>query len=933
MIQLSIQEDYGGNYQSSVSGDLYDIFTTAGFQVVTQESVQADARLHVEIRGVPISASYTDHKGRYVYGYLGASLRGYLLLEFPDIEGIKINFSNKTNPPSQLTIFSKDPEIRSTPESAPFDQLYKAENGLYSKYIQIIAYLGGIEKLSRLLHSAWADQAVDLMMNLDRSGSIPILVEKVLLYPWVGPRFRVVQVLEQAGWQPKNDEEKCAYMVAKYYLYQSPTKPNPYEFIPPLGRCAIKSLIQWLFSSDNRAANLLYEIDNRWLDTPEAHEWFDYIMFQLDNIDSGYRKIAINLLGRMGDQRATKKLLAMYAKEEPFNKKELIYAFGALKDTSAVALLMNALDQEPENLHSLIVEQLGSIGDPRACAKLVNLLNDQNTYTRGEAVIALSRIHDISTLPILLSLLGKNVAPNCSYFTVNEAILRFGDGAVAPLISLLSNDSQSINENAALILGDLGNGKAAPALVKAMNIGNAQAPAALKKLGVKAISALVADLRIGYPSLNTIKVLGLIKDPTALRSLTPLTVYRDPSIRKESIEALGNIADPISTRQLINALKDPEPAVRQAAVKSLGQVGDPAAAAAISLLLKDPVEGVRRSVASALGSLKDPSSLNPLLSAVKSETTNPVRVALIEALGVYNNAEVIDVLLHSLNDPDPAISQKSAEILGNFTGPKVIAALLGALEKQGAESADFRKNAALSLSKMRDPDAVDALLYLLNYSQKEPGIEFDRAAATAASTLANLKKGNAIPAIIRYYQSILPAVHYQNSVWQQIDYEPLVKQTEEVLRSFQSMVPGDTMIIKYYIEGLREFDTAKLCSDILLKIGRPAVEPLKACLRDSNDVLRKHALDILGDMGDATAIDVALKHLIIGESCLVVEAAATALGKLGSDRTIAPIEIFLENYQKVVEQKVKNNLHTRCDYDALDACRYALDNLREKKSK
>ncbi len=68
-------------------------------------------------------------------------------------------------------------------------------------------------------------------------------------------------------------------------------------------------------------------------------------------------------------------------------------------------------------------------------------------------------------------------------------------------------------------------------------------------------------------------VLGLMKDPVAVKPLCTTMHNPDPLLRMIVVEALGKIGDPAATDTLRRALGDPDNSVAGAARKSLKQIG------------------------------------------------------------------------------------------------------------------------------------------------------------------------------------------------------------------------------------------------------------------------------------------------------------------------------------------------------------------------
>ncbi|MGO8971372.1 MAG: HEAT repeat domain-containing protein [Myxococcaceae bacterium] len=166
-------------------------------------------------------------------------------------------------------------------------------------------------------------------------------------------------------------------------------------------------------------------------------------------------------------------LEAELAKEKnPEEKGALARALGDLKDPSCVPALADALDLSATDgatsrMNSAIAQALGSLHDPRAVPALLKLLKSKDDYVRIDAIQALGALKATE--------------------------------AVAPLMELALDDASSpqVNRRAVAALGDIGDAKAVPVLLKALykQRGNqnfaSEASFSLYQVGKPAADALV----------------------------------------------------------------------------------------------------------------------------------------------------------------------------------------------------------------------------------------------------------------------------------------------------------------------------------------------------------------------------------------------------------------------------------------------------------
>ena len=102
---------------------------------------------------------------------------------------------------------------------------------------------------------------------------------------------------------------------------------------------------------------------------------------------------------------------------------------------------------------------------------------------------------------------------------------------------------------------------------------------AIVAIGNPAVEYLIATL--SHPNLNvrigTIKALGRIGNPSAIKPLTSIIQTPESNERAYAVSALGKIKHQDIFEQMISFLHDPDVYVREAAVSALGEMGNPQA--------------------------------------------------------------------------------------------------------------------------------------------------------------------------------------------------------------------------------------------------------------------------------------------------------------------------------------------------------------------
>jgi len=242
----------------------------------------------------------------------------------------------------------------------------------------------------------------------------------------------------------------------------------------------------------------------------------------------------------------------------------------------------------------------------------------------------------------------------------------------------------------------------------------------------------------------------------ALLDTVAATRTEDADVREIALRALARIGDPRAVGPLVEALKhsevwlvpriadiltrhgalsiDPmiafleDPArhpARAWAASILGEVGAARAFPALVRALNDLDDEVRAKSASALGRLGDGRAVSYLLDHLLSDPAPFVRARIAQALGQFDEPEVVERLVRALGDPAWWVRMRSVEALEQV-GTRAEGPLLLALDDSDPE---IRIRAAGALERLGVPARLIA------------AIERDENATEATETLARF--GNA----------------------------------------------------------------------------------------------------------------------------------------------------------------------------------------------
>ena len=186
-----------------------------------------------------------------------------------------------------------------------------------------------------------------------------------------------------------------------------------------------------------------------------------------------------------------------------------------------------------------------------------------------------------------------------------------------------------------------------------------------------------------YPATREIAAqgLGYLGDARAAEPLAAALKDPDAYVRRRAAAALITVPAASVVPQLAAAAtRDKTPEVRRFAVEALGWVGGAAVVPALNQATLDRDAGVRRDAAIQLGHLAVPdkqakqaalppevaASIVDSLSALLDESPDPdpdVRWAAVVALGKLHDKAAQHVLVRSLSDPSPQVSNSAERAL------------------------------------------------------------------------------------------------------------------------------------------------------------------------------------------------------------------------------------------------------------------------------
>jgi len=408
--------------------------------------------------------------------------------------------------------------------------------------------------------------------------------------------------------------------------------------------------------------------------------------------------------------------------------------------------------------------------------------------------------------------------------------------------------------------------------------------------------------------IAVLEVLRGTGEPEAVEAATTaLGADSAPAVREAAVRLLADAPLARRIECLERALLDPDPGVRAAAVELLPAGGGREAAGPLLRALSDPDQAVRRAAARHVASLPDedlPLVWSALLTASPEhreqvvavlERTAPDRLARLAiervaapepeqrllAVGLLARAgtpEAVGAAIQALQDVRSEVRRAAAAALASLRSPEAVPALGRSL---GDPDPEVRREAVRALGVIDD----EAVLGLLVTALKDPDPEVRR---TASEVLTEWSS----PAVAKRLAEVLEHPELRGQA-----RELLVKMgpsavellVDVLLQASPAVRPeiGDLLERiagrERFVERLSSLDPDQRLRALqaLAAIGGADLVPaLLRALSDPDERVRILAADLLGETGDASALEPLRRTFLSDPVPEVVRAAERALARL-----------------------------------------------------
>jgi HEAT repeat protein len=463
-----------------------------------------------------------------------------------------------------------------------------------------------------------------------------------------------------------------------------------------------------------------------YLSSPAAAEFTEEVFELLRSQENaGLRNSAAETLVRMG-KAALPALTAHVDDDDGDVRKFVVDIFGTIGDTSSFSCLVRALDDADANVRASAAESLGRMKDARAVQPLLDAISHPDITFRYTILDALAGIGVPFPVGTITPFLSDSLLRKAVYDCLGSV---GGSEAVPIMVEGLAEGGKSVREAAAKAFMEIRGRIPAERMEQ-------ESDALVRRLaGTPAVDALLMMLESPDPDVQraSVRILGIIGDGSAapailracrrerllpdclgaLRSMKTISVpfleqefsVIDEEGKSNVLRLCGEMGIRESLALVRKGVVDPAPQVREAAARAGGKIGLTALIPEISLLLNDLDQGVREaaldalallsgtdapsvtSVATTLASAADPDKRRyaaflcgvlrdgERLALLMKDEDCRVRKAAVQGLSEFDGDDAVHHLILALTDENPEVRIAAANSLGGTTREEALAAL------------------------------------------------------------------------------------------------------------------------------------------------------------------------------------------------------------------------------------------------------------------
>jgi len=374
---------------------------------------------------------------------------------------------------------------------------------------------------------------------------------------------------------------------------------------------------------------------------------------------------------------------------------------------------------------------------------------------------------------------------------------------------------------------------------------------------------------------------------------------KDWRVRKTIVDGFVRDPQPEVVHGLLDSLADSENAgKRNSATEALVRIGSPAIGPIVQRLHSEEDVDVRLSLVNLLGDLRSGEAFTTLIDLLETEEDINLASSIVSSLGKYRDASALPALLRVLQREDLWLKFHAIEALGEVGDRTALPAVLPLYAEKS-----LRKPVLEAIGKIADVGTVSFLLRIIADEEK-----LNLTALRALVRIADASK----PKIVEQSERLLIQRKFRESFPKE-KIEPLIEHLYATpKRDVKSFIltflgwSGDPRALPVLMTYLEQPDTSEVAAQALIDFGDGAVNSILDTLRNAEeDEVIALLLRILNVIGGPEAIPPILPFLD-HDNPMIRRLAIETLGEIADPRSVDYLLAKLDDFDVASQQAAVN---------------------------
>lgn len=627
-----------------------------------------------------------------------------------------------------------------------------------------------------------------------------------------------------------NDSDKNVV----YHAIESLGKLKAYEAIDKLIEIALKNDFFTSFAAIDALRNMGEKILLLYIDRLIDNDIFYPILIESlrDMGDDTSIPVLLKLMARKPENvfdvcEAIVKVKERY--QQNYNQGDyIIQVLNDYLNETTKNILLNSLNKQDDSKFKFLVQVVASINDEKILRSVLKYLSNKDlrkiiiqSFIRSEIrkpklFLDQLRTADYELKVEILKALGNFTDEEVIKTLRNYLYEEDEDLIVSALNSLARIGSREPYKDILNLLKHQSNVVRRASIAALNSIGHPQMKTDIERL---LYSENILELD------SAIRIAGYFGYPNCLTRMIELCSHTDENIRATTLENIGFFdADEIYP-VLENAIKNETTKCKTAAVKSLGFLERTRAFNLIVEALKNQDNWIKINAIRSLEQIRIYEGAKVIMDLLEDETSVPVIITALKALGKLGGATVVSVITRYINHENEDISLAAIEALGKVNHPNAIQILIEILHSYDRNK---KSKCLQSLAELKIDSTLDFIKWVALTETDENLRE------EAINAISIFKNENAVKTLIE----LTSDRNLRNSV-----IRALSKQDLKFLYLFEKELSGENIHIKL-----------ALIEALTLMRHEKATDLIIYALNDGSPIVRIYAINALKSLGSRSAI-------------------------------------------------------------------------------